>query len=64
MQKSTNSDTARTAYAKRKADIEESLKLIEAKLKAEAGGDAINWSHVGSLGHVEELLRQVIEFMG
>jgi hypothetical protein len=64
MQQIKNSDTAQTAFTKRQTNIEESLKLIEAKLKAGAKNKAINWSHVGSLGHVEELLQQVIEFMG
>ena len=64
MQTIKNNDDARTAFTKRQANIEESLKLITAKLKAEAKNEAIKWSHVGSLGHVEELLQQVIEFMG
>jgi len=64
MQQIKNSDTARTAFIKRQANIEESLKRIEAKLKAEAKLTKVDWSHVGSLGHVEELLQQVIEFMG
>lgn len=59
MQKIKNSDTARTAFAKRQANIDESLKLIQEKMKAEAQTDTVNWAHVGSLGHVEELLQQV-----
>ncbi len=64
MQKIKNSDTPRTAFAKRQANIDESLKLIQEKMNAAAKTGAVNWEHVGSLGHVEELLQQVIEFMG
>ncbi|MEE9367934.1 MAG: hypothetical protein V3V05_03615 [Pontiella sp.] len=64
MQKIKNSDTARTAFTKRQANIDESMKFIQEKIKAEAQSNTVNWAHVGSLGHVEELLQQVIEFMG
>lgn len=64
MQKIKNSAPPRTAFAKRQANIDASLKLIQEKMNAAAETGAVNWAHVGSLGHVEELLQQVIEFMG
>jgi hypothetical protein len=37
---------------------------IQKKLEADARQKDINWASVGSLGHIEELLRQIDEFLG
>ena len=64
MKQVKNSDDARTAYKKRQDNIAEYIQRIQQNLAADAGQSNINWAHVGSLGHVEELLQQIDEFLG
>jgi len=59
MKQVKNSDDARTAYKKRQANITEYIRRIQQKLAEDFRQENINWAHVGSLGHVEELLQQI-----
>lgn len=63
MEQIKNSDSAKTAYQKRQNNIAEYIAKIQTKLLADSQDDKINWGHVGSLGHVEELLQQIDEFL-
>lgn len=63
MKQVSNSDNVKTAYQKRQANIAEYIERIQNKLKQEQKGE-VNWPHVGSLGHVEELIGQIDEFFG
>ncbi len=64
MKQVKNSDDARTAYKKRQTNIAEYIRRIQQKLAEDSRQENINWAHVGSLGHVEELLQQINEFLG
>ena len=63
MKQIKNSDSAKTAYQKRQDNIAEYIERIQRKLLADSQDTEINWGHVGSLGHVEELLKQIDEFL-
>ncbi|MBU0994877.1 MAG: hypothetical protein KJ737_20490 [Proteobacteria bacterium] len=62
MKEVKNSDSAKTAYQKRQENIAEKIEHIQTKLKKEPQGK-LNWAHVGSLGHVEELLKEIDHFL-
>lgn len=64
MKQVKSSDNVRAAYKKRQANIAEYIERIQKKLSKDAQQENINWGHVGSLGHVEELLQQIDEFIG
>jgi hypothetical protein len=46
------------------SDMQQVKENIKTASEANAGQSNINWAHVGSLGHVEELLQQIDEFLG
>ncbi len=58
-----NSKDARNAYKKHQDNIAERIRRIQEKLAAYAEQNDVDWSHVGSVGHVEELLQQIDEFL-
>ncbi|MBU0994108.1 MAG: hypothetical protein KJ737_16580 [Proteobacteria bacterium] len=62
MKEVKNSDSPKTAYQKRQENISEYIESIQNKLKKGVQGE-INWAHVGSLGHVEELLKEIDQFL-
>lgn len=64
MKQVKSSDNVRAAYKKRQANIAEYIERIQNKLSKDAQQENINWGHVGSLGHIEELLQQIDEFIG
>jgi len=54
---------ARKAYDQRRQTIDALMEEIRAKLERDARREDITWASVGSLGHVEELLRQITKFL-
>ena len=54
---------ARKVYDQRRQSIDGLMDEIRGKLERDAGREDITWASVGSLGHVEELLRQITEFL-
>ena len=54
---------ARKAYTKSSQTINALMDKIRGKLERDARREDINWASVGSLGHVEELLRRITEFL-
>ena len=54
---------ARKAYDQRRQSIDFLMDEIRAKLERDARREDITWASAGSLGHVEELLRQITEFL-
>ncbi|SHF45741.1 hypothetical protein SAMN05444279_1533 [Ruegeria intermedia] len=59
-----NRDAALAAFVSRKAEIDEMLARLQALRDDHfnASPDDVNWSHVGSLGHVAERLRELCAF--
>lgn len=60
-------ESADQAYQQSKQEVLEMLGRIQEKIhqhgKAQAG-DASNWGHAGDLGHVKEVLQEVLAFLG
>ena len=54
---------ARKAYDQRRQNTLALMDEIRGKLERDARREDITWASVGSLGHVEELLRQITEFL-
>ena len=54
---------ARKAYDQRRQSIDVLMDEIRSKLERDARHEDITWASTGSLGHVEELLRQITEFL-
>ncbi len=63
MQQITSNKDAMKAYRKKQEVIGKLMDNIQKKLKRHAG-ESIHWGHVGDLGHVEELLSEINEFLG
>ncbi len=59
-----NRRQALKAYHEKQDRIPQLMQCISEKLKDDAGKKGINWASVGSLGHVEELLAQINDFLG
>lgn len=55
--------TAQSEYSRLQNENAELLKLITAELKRDSKRKEINYGHVGNLGHVKELLIEVLSFM-
>jgi len=51
------------AYREKQNRIARLVQGIQKKLEADARQQNINWASVGSLGHVEELLERIDEFL-
>jgi hypothetical protein len=51
------------AYNEKQNQISRHIESIKAKLEKDAQRKDLNWASVGSLTHVEELLREIDEFM-
>ncbi len=49
-------------YNEKKEEIEELLTIINTKMEKHAS-EEIHWGHVGDLGHVKELLKQIAKFI-
>lgn len=58
-----NRQQALKAYREKQESIARLIDGIRGKLEADAKQSDINWASVGSLGHVEELLRELDEFL-
>ena len=58
-----NRQQALKAYREKQESIARLIDGILGKLEADAKQSDINWASVGSLGHVEELLRELDEFL-
>ena len=59
--------TAAEAYRQRKQTVDTLLEELHGKLDAHAQRAARepgNWGYAGSLAHVEEVLRDLVAFMG
>lgn len=54
--------TAQSEYSRLQNENAELLKLITAELKRDSKRKEINYGHVGNLGHVKELLIEVLSF--
>ena len=63
MSKTTNQKNAEKAYKEKQANIAKLIESVQRKLKKDKQDD-ITWASVGSLGHVEELLGNINEFLG
>ena len=63
MSKTPNQIKAEKAYQEKQASIAELIASVQRKLKKDTKDD-ITWAGVGSLGHVEELLGNINEFLG
>ncbi|SET17002.1 hypothetical protein [Oceanicella actignis] len=59
-----NQEAALTAFVARKAEIDEILARLQALSDDHfnVGPDEVNWSHVGSLGHIAERLAEITAF--
>ena len=58
--------TAKQAYKIRQSSIDEKLRLLELRLMVNgeaAQRDPGNWCYVGNLGHVEEVLDELLQFL-
>jgi SpoVK/Ycf46/Vps4 family AAA+-type ATPase len=51
------------AYREKQENIARLIEGIRGKLETDAKQPDITWASVGSLGHVEELLRELDEFL-
>jgi len=58
-----NRQQALKAYREKQESIARLIDGIRGKLEADSKQSDINWASVGSLGHVEELLRELDEFL-
>lgn len=58
-----NRQQALKAYREKQENITRLIEDIRGKLDADAKQPDITWASVGSLGHVEELLRELDEFL-
>jgi hypothetical protein len=58
-----NRQQALKAYREKQESIARLIDGIRGKLEADAKQSDITWASVGSLGHVEELLRELDEFL-
>ena len=58
-----NRQQALKAYREKQESIARLIEGIRGKLEADAKQPHITWASVGSLGHVEELLRELDEFL-
>jgi hypothetical protein len=63
MAKKTKENDPQAAYRERQERIAGLMDAIRKKMGRHAAGK-INWGHVGDLGHVEELLAEIITFLG
>jgi hypothetical protein len=54
--------TAQREYSRLQSENAELLKLITAELKRDSKRKDINYGHAGNLGHVKELLIEVLSF--
>lgn len=63
MAKRTKENDPQAAYRERQEKIAGLMDAIREKLDRHAEGK-INWGHVGDLGHVKELLAEIITFLG
>jgi hypothetical protein len=59
-----NREAALAAFVSRKAEIDEMLARLQALSDDHfnVGPDEVNWSHVGSLGHIAERLAEITAF--
>ncbi|MFC3119855.1 hypothetical protein [Jhaorihella thermophila] len=59
-----NRDAALAAFVSRKAEIDGMLARLQALSDDHfnVGPDEVNWSHVGSLGHIAERLADITAF--
>ena len=58
-----NRQQAINAYHDKQENIARLMDGIRGKLETDARQPGITWASVGSLGHVEELLRELDEFL-
>ena len=58
-----NRQQALKAYREKQENITRLIEGIRGKLEADAKQSDITWASVGSLGHVEELLWELDEFL-
>lgn len=62
------SSQVETAYSERHAEacalVERIRKLVENIPALGPDGPKIDWGHVGDLGYLNKLLREVVEFLG
>lgn len=58
-----NRQQALKAYREKQESIARLIDGIRGKLEADAKQSDITWASVGSFGHVEELLRELDEFL-
>jgi len=56
-------NNAALAFKDRKETIERLIKEIRTKVNQFGKGEKVDWSHVGSLGHVIEELNEIHQFM-
>lgn len=63
MHRRTSNKDAQKAYRKKQEEITKLMVSIQRKLRRHTG-ESVHWGHVGDLGHVEELLSQIDEFLG
>jgi len=64
MKQIKHTDNAETACKKRQDNIAEYIQRIQNKLNTDSWKKDIHWGHAGSLGHVEEQLKEIDEFLG
>ena len=61
------STPAATAYQARTTSIQAKLESLQGLVANDSGGvdqAALHWGHVGNLAHVEELLDEILGFLG
>lgn len=58
-----NRQQALKAYREKQENITRLIEGIRGKLEVDAKQPDITWASVGPLGHVEELLRELDEFL-
>lgn len=65
----TEAESASARLEEQKKEINELLKILDLKIKKSMTtkkeiGEKINWSHVGTIGHVITSVKDIIAFLG
>ena len=63
MEHNENFQEALVAYQQKQKSIAQLIDSIRSKLEADADRPFIDWASVGDLGHVEEKLQELEEFL-
>lgn len=63
MKQQARLEKARKAYNDKQATIHSLVGKLQDELKKHGEEEHIHWGHVGDLGHVQEQLQQIVQFL-